>query len=471
MPTAKSPGRTNAAFRSLPSVDRLLGHAALAEAMARYGRENVTEAARDALQDVRRRIAKDEAAPTFDTLAEAVAAMVAARYAPSLRAVINATGVILHTNLGRALLSEAAQQAARLAAAGYTNLEYDLETGDRGSRHAHLDMLLRQVTGAEAGLVVNNNAAAVMLGLTAFALGKAVIVSRGEAVEIGGGFRVPEILQESGATLVEVGTTNRTYLADFESAVTKETAAYLRVHPSNFRISGFTHEPTLSEMASSAQQRGILLLHDIGSGCLLDTRAFGLAPEPTPQESIAAGSDLVFFSGDKLLGGPQAGIIVGKAALVQQLKAHPLVRAMRIDKVTLAALQTTLLHYATGEAATQIPVWRMIGAAQQDLKKRARQWAKAIGQGASVISSESTIGGGSLPTETLPSPVVAIAGTGRALESLAQRLRQGATPVVARIERERLVLDPRTVLPEQDDALLSAVRHARAAAPQLAAAK
>ncbi|MSQ24986.1 MAG: L-seryl-tRNA(Sec) selenium transferase [Dehalococcoidia bacterium] len=463
MPTKKLPIRANAAFRSLPSVDRLLAHAALSEAIARCGRENVTAAARDALAESRQRIAQGRAAPGLDALAESIAATVTARYAPSLRTVINATGVILHTNLGRALLSEAAQQAAVRAAAGYTNLEYDLESGERGSRHGHLESLLRQVTGAEAGLVVNNNAAAVMLGLHAFALGKGVIVSRGEAVEIGGGFRVPEILQQSGAKLVEVGTTNRTYLADFEAAVTPETAAYLRVHPSNFRVSGFTHEPSLAEMASSAGERGILLLHDIGSGCLLETRAFGLAHEPTPQESIAAGSDLVFFSGDKLLGGPQAGIIAGKAPLVQQLKKHPLVRAMRIDKMTLAALQATLLHYATGEAASQIPVWRMIGAARKDLSTRARRWAKAIGQGASVIQSESTIGGGSLPTETLPSPVVAIGGTGTALESLAKRLRHGPTPVVARIERERLVLDPRTVLPEQDDALLAAVLAALAA--------
>ena len=464
MSATKSPARAQTAFRSLPSVDRLLTHAVLAEAIARCGRENVTAAARDALAEARQRIATGKAAPGLDALADAIAATVTARYAPSLHTVINATGVILHTNLGRALLSAAAQQAAVRAAAGYTNLEYDLESGERGSRHTHLEALLRQVTGAEAGLVVNNNAAAVMLGLNAFALGKAVIVSRGEAVEIGGGFRVPEILRESGAKLVEVGTTNRTYLADFEAAVTPETALYLRVHPSNFRVSGFTHEPTLAEMAASAKGRGILLLHDIGSGCLLETRAFGLAHEPTPQESIAAGSDLVFFSGDKLLGGPQAGIIVGKAALVQKLKKHPLVRAMRIDKMTLAALQATLLHYATGEAASQIPVWRMISAARKDLSTRARRWAKAIGGGASVIRSESTIGGGSLPTETLPSPVVAIGGTGAALESLAKRLRQGATPVVARIERERLVLDPRTVLPEQDDALLAALRAALAAA-------
>ena len=283
-------------------------------------------------------------------------------------------------------------------------------------------------------------------------------------MEIGGGFRIPDILEQSGARLREVGTTNRTYLKDFEAAVREETGAYLRVHPSNFRIAGFIHAPTMAEMAESAARRRLPLLHDIGSGCLLETTQFGMAHEPTPQESVAEGADLVFFSGDKLLGGPQAGIVVGKSKYISVLKGHPLVRAMRIDKGTMAALQATLLHYVKGEATEKLPVWRMLSMPLRELERRAKRWARAAGEVARVADAYSTVGGGSLPGERIPSRVLAIEGAGAMLEATARRLREGPTPVMARIEKDTLVLDPRTVAPEEDRALMEALRLALAGA-------
>ena len=451
-------------YRSLPSVEKLLSDRRLETAIQRYSRETVTDVVRARLDEARRRIAQGEPAPsTAELIAEAEAGS-AALCEPSLREVINATGVLIHTKLGRAPLSKAALEAIRRTAQGYSNLEFDLASGERGSRHVHVERLLRRLTGAEAGLAVNNNAAAVMLALNAMARDREVIVSRGEAVEIGGGFRIPDILRQSGARLVEVGTTNRTYLADYEAAVTEETAAFLKVHPSNFRIEGFTHEASLGELAASAAKHRTLALHDLGSGCLLETADFGLAHEPTAQESIAAGTDLVFFSGDKLLGGPQCGIIVGKAGHVRTVAAHPLVRALRLDKMTLAALEATLLHYVTGEATREIPVWRMIAAALPELNRRAKRWAKAVGEAATVTDASSTVGGGSLPGELLPSRALAIRGTGQMLETTARRLRQGARPVLARIEHDTLLLDPRTVAPADDDAVIDALRAALGAA-------
>ncbi len=454
------------AFRSLPSVERLLSDSRLAGAIERYSRATVADVARAQLEAARARIAQEAAAPSYEALLADVASSAAALYEPALRLVINATGVLLHTNLGRAPLSAAAAEAARRAALGYTNLEMDLQSGERGSRHVHLEGLLRRVTGAEAGLAVNNNAAAVLMVLSTFAKGKEVIVSRGEAVEIGGGFRIPEILQQSGARLVEAGTTNKTYLADYERAITGETAVLLKVHPSNFRISGFVHAPEPRELTDLAHRRGILAAHDLGSGCLLETREFGLAHEPTAQESIAAGFDVVCFSGDKLLGGPQAGIIVGKQQPVETLKKHPLARALRVDKQTTAALAATLLHYVKGEATAQVPIWRMIAAPLPALERRARRWAKALGEGARVIEGWSAIGGGSLPGETLATKLVAIAGPGHLLAETARRLRTGNPAVTARIEDGALVLDPRTVEPKDDRIVITAVREAVAAASQ-----
>ncbi|MEX2431086.1 MAG: L-seryl-tRNA(Sec) selenium transferase, partial [Dehalococcoidia bacterium] len=377
--------------------------------------------------------------------------------------VINATGVVLHTNLGRAPLSEAAARAAMTASAGYSSLEMDLAEGKRGLRHTAVATLLERLAGAEAAIAVNNNAGAMLLGLAAMAAGKQVIVSRGEASEIGGGFRIPDVLRQSGAVLAEVGTVNRTYASDYAQAITPETAALLVVHRSNFKVVGFTHEPELAEIVRAGRAQGVPVLHDLGSGALLDTAEFGLSHEPMPQESMAAGADLVFFSGDKLLGGPQAGIVVGRADLIAKLAAHPLARALRADKLTLAALHATLLHYAQGQAVREVPIWRMIAAPLQELAARAEAIAAAIGAGADVADGGSAIGGGSLPDDTLPTRLVRVIApaTAGGADGLARRLRMGHPAVVARIEQGRVLLDPRTVLPSQDSSLADAVRQAR----------
>ncbi len=445
------------ALRQLPSVDRLLQAPDVAALVAAHGRGVVTEAVRAALDEARAGIRAGGAVPEYPALLHTVEGAVKARTAPTLIPVVNATGVIIHTNLGRAPLSHAARQAILDVALGYSNLEYDLAEGQRGSRYAHAAALLAELTGAEAGLVVNNNAAAVTLILAALCAGRDVLISRGELVEIGGGFRIPDVLRQSGARLVEVGTTNRTYARDFEAAITPDTAAILTVHASNFRVVGFTHAPSRDELAALAHERGLWLIDDIGSGALLDTTAYGLAPEPRPQASLQAGADLVAFSGDKLLGGPQAGLIVGRRELVERLQRFPLTRALRVDKLTLAALHATLLHYRRREI-DQIPVWAMVGAAREDLRARAEGWAAALagrGVAADVVSAQSTVGGGSLPGETLPS--VALALSVPSPDAMASRLRAGTPPVVARIEADRLLFDPRTVLPEQDDALLAAL--------------
>ena len=318
---------------------------------------------------------------------------------------------------------------------GYNNLEFDLESGDRGSRHMHIEPLLCRLTGAEAALVVNNNASAVLLGLTALAKRKEVIVSRGQAVEIGGGFRIPEVMRQSGAKLVEVGTTNCTYIRDYEEAITPQTAALLRVHSSNFQVVGFTHMVDPEELVALAKQKNLLVLDDLGSGCPLDTAQFGLAPEPTIQESVARGMDLILFSGDKLLGGPQAGIIVGKKVYIDKLKKHPLVRALRVDKTRIAALAATLLHYLKGEALTEVPVWRMISLPVSEIDRRAHLWAAGLGSLAKVIEGESVIGGGSLPGATLPTCLVTVGNSGKPAlaQKLARNLRLQDPPIVGRI--------------------------------------
>ncbi len=427
-----------------------------------YSRGWVVGLVRRELDQARQRVRRGEGAPSVTEVAEAVCRQVksAARVEPSR--VINATGVIIHTNLGRAPLSRSACDAMVVAAGSYSNLELDLENGRRGSRQAHLQSLLKQLTGAEAALAVNNNASALLLGLLALAPGGEVIVSRGEAVEIGGGFRVPDVLRQSGAALVDAGTTNRTYVEDYERAVTENTASLLKVHASNFRVEGFTASVEVPELVELGRQRGIPVLHDVGSGCLLPTERYGLAHEPTPQESVAAGADLVFFSGDKLLGGPQAGIVVGRRELVAKLEHHPLARAVRIDKLSLAALTATLLHYLREEAESEIPVWRMISASEESIKARSRQWAEQLGQDAAVElkQSHSAVGGGSLPGETLPTWALAAAcGEGRqSPEELAAKLRRADPPVVARIENDQVMLDPRTVLPEDEEAMLGSLR-------------
>jgi L-seryl-tRNA(Ser) seleniumtransferase len=442
-------------LRKLPSVDRLLQEAPVAELAARWGHDLTVEAAREALDAARQAILGGEACPPDNALARDASDRLAARLRPTLRPAINATGVVVHTNLGRAPLSAEARAAMDAVARGYSNLEYDLVAGQRGSRYVHAEELLCRLTGAEAALVVNNNAAAVLLILMCFARDREVILSRGQLVEIGGGFRIPDVMRQSGATLVEVGTTNRTYVRDYEAALTGRTVALMRVHRSNFRLLGFIHEPSLAEMVELAEARGLLLFDDLGSGTLLDTAAYGLAHEPTLQESVAAGASLVSCSGDKLLGGPQAGLILGQADLIARLKKFPLTRALRVDKTTLAGLQATLRHYLLGEAADKVPVWRMIGQDEATLNRRARLWVrklKGLGVSAEVLPGQSTVGGGSLPGETLPTRLVAL--TVDSPDALAARLRAGEPPVIARIEADHVVLDPRTVLPEQEATLL-----------------
>ncbi len=446
-------------LRKLPSVDRLLRAPELAQVVADWGHELVTDAIRRAVDRAREAVLSGHPCPEQGALIRDAMAEIERVTRPSLNPVINATGVIIHTNLGRAPLSAAARGAMVAVARGYSNLEYDLGAGRRGSRYDHAVALLRQLTGAEDALVVNNNAGAVLLALAGVAAGREVIVSRGQLVEIGGGFRVPDVMRQSGARLVEVGTTNRTHLRDYEVAIGPETAALLRVHQSNFRIIGFTTEVSLAEMVALAREHGLAVIDDLGSGTLLDTTAYGLAPEPRVQESVAAGADLVTFSGDKLLGGPQAGIIVGRERWVRALRRHPLARALRVDKTTLAGLQATLLHYLRGEAEREIPVWRMIAARPEDLERRARTWAEALqaqGVEAAIAATRSAVGGGSLPGETLPSTAVVL--TPRSAEALGRALREGDPPVVARVVEEQVWLDPRTVQPEEESALLEAVR-------------
>ena len=448
--------------RSLPSVDSVTSDQRIRALMESYSRDAVLELVRAQLDESREAITNGERAPDFDELVSATEERAALLWRQWPRPVINATGVILHTNLGRAPLSREATEAVQRAAMGYSDLEIDLESGRRGSRQAHISGLLCQLTGAEAALVVNNNASAVLLGLAAVAAGKEVIVSRGQAVEIGGAFRIPDVLRQSGATLVEVGTTNRTYVSDFEAAITDGTGAILWVHASNFRVTGFTHSPDIAELVELGRTSGVIVLHDLGSGCLLDTTQFGLAQEPMPQESVGAGVGLAFFSGDKLLGGPQAGVIVGSRDLVDAVSRHPLARALRIDKLSMAALAATLLHYVRGEAAREIPIWQMMAMTEDALESRAAAWRESLGSRASTARALSTVGGGSLPGETLPSWAVSIDthGLQGGAEALGKRLRQGEPSVVGRIEDERVLLDPRTVLPDEDEALLRAVRAA-----------
>ena len=449
-------------LRNLPSVERVLTSEPMQALSYEFCHEMLADAVRECIQEAREAALNGRGAPSLQEIARQVVERVRRMGKIQPTPVINATGVVIHTNLGRAPLSDAAMAAMDAAAKGYSNLEIDLESGRRGSRQAHLQRLLNQLTGAEASLLVNNNAAAVLLGLSAVAAGKEVIVSRGEAVEIGGGFRIPDVLEQSGATLVEVGTTNRTYARDYEAAIMENTGALLKVHASNFKVVGFTHAPEIAEFVELGRKYDIPVLHDVGSGCLLDTRPFGLSYEPRPQDSVGAGADLVFFSGDKLLGGPQGGIVVGTKDMVGLLARHPLARAFRIDKMSLAATTATLLHYVKEEALRAIPVWRMISATGDDVRERATAWAESIGGGAAVERAKSTIGGGSLPGESLDSWVVSIPCddvTGGAT-GLAARLRGQSPPVVARIEDERVMMDPRTVLPDQDDQLLTATRAA-----------
>ena len=422
----------------------------------------LTRAARAELENVRQALLAGESLDRPEIARRAIEA-IGALQRPRLTPVLNATGVVIHTNLGRAPVSPETAEAMRAAAAHPVALEIDPESNERGGRMGEIAGLLRALTGAESALVVNNCASAVLLVLAAVASGKEVVVSRGEAVEIGGGFRVPDVLRQSGARLVEVGTTNRTYARDYAAATTEETSAYLKVHPSNFRAFGFVHAASTAELVVLAREHGLPVLEDLGSGALLDTSRFGLAPEPTLGEAIVAGADLVMASADKLLGGPQGGIIIGAASWVERVARHPLARAVRADKTALAGIAATLRHYLRGEAESRIPIWRMIAAPESEIRARVTLLGAALGQDGHAVSVEpvqATVGGGSLPGETLPSWALVLSpADGEGVDALARRLRLGDPGIFGRIDQDRLFLDLRTVLPEDDELLLRSLRH------------
>ncbi|HQD06015.1 MAG TPA: L-seryl-tRNA(Sec) selenium transferase [Bacillota bacterium] len=460
-------------LRELPAVDRLLREPALQELEGALPRQALLEAARQTVESYRSLLLSPRLPEDLAKLdlspgkLAAEAARRARRQAEfSLRPVINATGVILHTNLGRAPLSGAAVEALTRAAGGYCNLEMDLESGERGSRQAHLESLLCRLTGAEAALVVNNNAAAVFLSLHALAFGKEVIVSRGQLVEIGGSFRLPEVMAASGARMVEVGTTNKCHRRDYEEAIIEATAALLKVHTSNYQIVGFTSSLSTAELVSVARAHGLLVIEDLGSGVLLDLSPFGIDSEPRVQDSIAAGADLVTFSGDKLLGGPQAGIIVGRRALVERIRSNQLARIVRVDKLTVAALEATLRLYLEPEKALrELPVWSAFCADPGTLKRRAASLARRLkkvlpGDEIEVIPGVSRAGGGSLPLVELPTFLVAIKPHRISAGALAEMLRRGEPPVIARISQDCLCLDLRTVPESREKCLLEALSRA-----------
>src|SRR6266403_3551513 len=453
-------------LRQIPSVDELLAQPRLAALAQRVDRELLVEITRTVLADLRGRIAGEGTAAVTaldsSALEERIASMVEGVLASSLEPVINATGVILHTNLGRAPLSGAAVEEIRHSATSYSNLEYDLEAGARGKRDVHVGELLERLTGAEAAIVVNNCAAAVLLVLAGLAKGGEVIVSRGELIEIGDGFRIPEIMAQSGAVLREVGTTNRTRIVDYENAITDKTQLLLRVHPSNFQISGFTEKPTVAELVALSRRANLPLIGDLGSGCLVDLSQYGIS-EPTVRQSVEAGISVVLFSGDKMLGGPQAGIIAGKKELVQKVRRHPLFRALRVDKLTIAAMEATLHAYLRG-AWQEIPALRMMQMSFEEISARTDAFYRTLSAKIAKADAEveitdgrSLVGGGSTPAQSLPTRVIGFASARHSASELEVRLRTGATPVVARIEEERLLIDLRTVFPEQEAALAEAL--------------
>jgi L-seryl-tRNA(Ser) seleniumtransferase len=440
--------------RKLPAVDALLDSPGVAPLLGAHPRSLVVRAVRETVDAAR----ANGGDPPTDGWDAAVRRSVARIAAPSLQPVINATGVVLHTNLGRAPLAPAAIAALASVAAGYSALEYDLGRGARGSRHAHCRDLLVEVTGAPDALVVNNAAGAVLLALSALARGGAAIVSRGELVEIGGSFRIPDIMARSGAQLVEVGTTNRTHRKDYEAALTADSRLLLKVHRSNFQVTGFTTDVAAPELTALAHARKIPFLYDVGSGLLLDLAPWGLTGEPTVAEAVASGADLITFSGDKLLGGPQAGILLGSAEAIAACRADPIARTVRADKLTLAALEATLALYRDPERARrEIPVLRMLTENRESLKRRAEALKEGVKSGVDIIEGESEVGGGSFPGAKLPTWLVAITPGPLTPDTYLAHLRSAEPPVIARIVADRVVLDPRTILPDQIDATVRAI--------------
>ncbi len=444
------------ARRALPSVSTLLESAAVRPLFDRAPRPVVVDAVRRAIDGARAQ--PDRAPRDDDAWGRAVSDALEAKLRPSLRPVINATGVVLHTNLGRAPLPRAAIDAIARIAAGFSNLEYDLDTGARGSRYVHCATLLRELTGAEDALVVNNCAAALVLALNTLSDGRGAIVSRGELVEIGGSFRIPEIMGKSGARLVEVGTTNRTRIDDYRRAIAADTGAIVKVHRSNFEIAGFVAEASPSELAALSAERGVPFIHDLGSGLMMSLDAWGLGGEPTAADAIRAGASLVAMSGDKLLGGPQAGLLLGKRDIIDRIRKNPLTRSYRVDKLTLAGLEATLALYRDPEVARrEIPTLAQLTAEVGTLRPRADAIVREIGERARVVETDASVGGGAFPTAKIPSVGIAIDGKVDAIE---RALRAGDPPVIGRVADGRLLLDVRTVFPEDDSLLVSLLRRA-----------
>jgi L-seryl-tRNA(Ser) seleniumtransferase len=451
-------------LRQVPSVDELLVRPQVAKLCTENEREFVVQKVREVLANIRREIGSgqlvEEREMELGAIEERVVNSVARELEPSLKAVINATGVILHTNLGRAPLAEGIFEELRRTATKYSNLEYELGEGKRGKRDVHTSRLIERLTGAEAAIAVNNCAAAVLLTLAALARGGEVIVSRGELIEIGDGFRIPEIMEQSGAVLREVGTTNRTRIADYESAISEKTRVILRVHPSNFRVTGFTEKPEVAELIALGQRSGLPVVEDLGSGCVVDLSSVGIQ-EPTARESVGAGFSLVLFSGDKLLGGPQTGIIAGKQELVTKVRRHPLFRALRVDKLTIAALEVTLRAYLRG-AWNEIPAQRMIRTTAEERRVRVTKFLRGLeplianlDAEVEIVDGSSLIGGGSTPAQSLPAKLLRIASARHSTTEIEERLRKPTSgmPVIARIEEGRVLVDLRTVFPEQETLL------------------
>jgi L-seryl-tRNA(Ser) seleniumtransferase len=439
----------------LPSVDALLKQPEGQTLVAEFGRDLTLQSIRSELELTRTKVAEGETVPEVKAILKRSRQKLIDWLKPSLMPVINASGIIIHTNLGRAPLSVETIEAMSEVSSGYSNLEYDLKSGKRGKRSMHAEELLRLLTGAESALVVNNNAAAVLLVLSALASHKRVVIAHSQLVEIGGGFRIPDVMRQSGAKLVAIGTTNRVHISDYETALMDSPALVLSAHHSNFKIIGFTVEPDLADIAKSCRAHNTPLVYDIGSGALLDTARFGLVHEPTIQEAIQAGVDVVCFSGDKLLGGPQAGIIIGRTDLLEKVKKHPLARAVRVDKLCLAGISATLTHYLKGDASEKIPVWRMISMNTEQIKIRAESWKALLGYG-EIAPGLSMVGGGSLPEESMPTYLLSLEVKNP--EQYIKKLRNLEIPIIGRIEDNRVLLDPRTVLPEQDAIFVNEIK-------------
>ncbi len=452
---------TTGLLRQIPAVNELLDRTALRDLQAHAGRGLVVECTRRVLRRLRDRIVEGSlASVSLEALEQEIVIETEAATCFSLRAVINASGVVLHTNLGRAPLAREALEHLADVSTCYSNLEYDLDRGARGKRDAHTDRLFCQLLGAEKTLVVNNNAAAVLLALNTLAEGAEVVVSRGELIEIGGSFRIPDVCAKSGAILREVGTTNRTRIGDYAAAISERTRVLLRVHPSNFRIVGFTERPSLVEFVELAQRHNLISMEDLGSGCLVDLSPYGIRDEPTASASLNAGVDVITFSGDKLLGGPQAGILAGKREPLERIRKNPLFRALRVDKLTIAALEATISLYLQGKTQA-IPALRMIQLSRQSIQQRAARLAERISAhpqfSARVQDGDSLIGGGSTPAQALPTALLAVTHSRHSAQELERFLRQNSPPVIARVEQDTLLLDLRTVFEEQDEELIRAL--------------